>query len=59
MWELGVTVSPVDTDDWLTDTRTSYDTIADSYAGQTRAALDGTPYVRAAIRPGRGQYCSP
>jgi SAM-dependent methyltransferase len=47
--ELGVTVSPVDTDDWLTDTRTSYDTVAGSYADQTRATLDGTPYVRAAL----------
>jgi len=47
--EPGVTVSPVDTDDWLTDTRISYDTVAGSYAGQTRATLGGTPYVRAAL----------
>lgn len=49
MSEVSVTVSLVDTGDWLTDIRTSYDTVADSYAGQTRAALDGTPYVRAAL----------
>ena len=49
MSELSVTVSLVGTDDWLTDIRTSYDTVADSYAGQTREALDGTPYVRAAL----------
>jgi SAM-dependent methyltransferase len=42
-------VSPVDTDDWLTDTRISYDTVAHSYAGQMRAALDGEPYLRAAL----------
>jgi SAM-dependent methyltransferase len=47
--EVSITVSLVDTRDWLADTRTSYDTVADSYAGQTRAALDGTPYVRAAL----------
>jgi SAM-dependent methyltransferase len=49
MSEVSVNVSLVDTGDWLTDIRTSYDTVADSYAGQTRAALDGTPYVRAAL----------
>jgi SAM-dependent methyltransferase len=42
-------VSLVDTDDWLTDTRTSYDTVAESYAGQMRGALDGAPYARAAL----------
>jgi SAM-dependent methyltransferase len=41
-------VSPVDTDR-LTDTRTSYDAVADSYADHMREALDGTPYVRAAL----------
>lgn len=39
----------VDTGDWLTDTRISYDTVADSYASQLRGALDETPYVRAAL----------
>lgn len=43
------TVSPVHTDDWLADTRTSYDTVADSYAEQTRLALDNKPYIRAAL----------
>jgi SAM-dependent methyltransferase len=43
------TVSLVDTDDWLTDTRTSYDTVADSYADQLRDGLDGQPYLRAAL----------
>jgi SAM-dependent methyltransferase len=37
------------TDDWLTDTRTSYDTVADSYADQMREALDGAPFLRAAL----------
>src|ERR1039458_9242931 len=32
----------VDTGDWLTDTRISYDTVADSYASQLRGALDET-----------------
>lgn len=36
-------------DDWLADTRTSYDTVAESYAGQLRDALGGMPYVRAAL----------
>jgi SAM-dependent methyltransferase len=36
-------------DDWLEDTRTSYDTVADSYAGQLRDALAGKPYLRAAL----------
>ncbi|MGW7242969.1 class I SAM-dependent DNA methyltransferase [Streptomyces sp. NPDC054804] len=37
------------TDDWLTDTRTSYDTVAVSYADQVRDAIAGTTYVRAAL----------
>jgi SAM-dependent methyltransferase len=37
------------TDDWLSDTRTSYDTVADSYAGRLRGALDGQPYLQAAL----------
>jgi SAM-dependent methyltransferase len=36
-------------DGWLADTRVSYDTVADSYAGQMRDALDGLPYLRAAL----------
>jgi SAM-dependent methyltransferase len=43
------TVSLVEIDDWLTDTRTSYDTVADSYASQLREALDEMPYIRAAL----------
>ena len=48
-------MAPVDTDrdkgieDWLTDTRVSYDTVAASYADQMREALDAAPYVRAAL----------
>jgi SAM-dependent methyltransferase len=51
--EAGTTVAPVDMDrdieDWLTDTRVSYDTVAASYADQMREALDEAPYVRAAL----------
>jgi SAM-dependent methyltransferase len=36
-------------DDWLKDTRASYDTVAASYADHMREALDGAPYVRAAL----------
>lgn len=43
------TVSPVDTEGWLADTRTSYDTVADGYADHVRAALDGQPYIQAAL----------
>ena len=39
----------MDTDDWLADTRTSYDTVAASYADHMREALDEAPYVRAAL----------
>jgi SAM-dependent methyltransferase len=39
----------MDADDWLADTRTSYDTVAESYAGQLRDALTGLPYLRAAL----------
>jgi SAM-dependent methyltransferase len=42
-------VSLVDTDDWLADTRASYDAVADSYADQLREALDGKLYTRAAL----------
>jgi SAM-dependent methyltransferase len=34
---------------WLEDTRASYDTVADSYAEQTRHLLDETPGERAAL----------
>lgn len=42
-------VPAVDADDWLADTRTSYDTVAVSYADQLRDALAGQPYLRAAL----------
>ncbi|MFU8875369.1 class I SAM-dependent methyltransferase [Micromonospora sp. SL4-19] len=34
---------------WLADTRTSYDTVAVSYANQLRDALAGKPYLRASL----------
>lgn len=34
---------------WLADTRTSYDTVAVSYADQIRDALAGEPHLRAAL----------
>jgi SAM-dependent methyltransferase len=34
---------------WLEDTRTSYDTVAVSYADQLRDALVGEPYLQAAL----------
>lgn len=37
------------TGDWLTDTRTSYDTVADSYARLLRDALAGDPWDRALL----------
>jgi SAM-dependent methyltransferase len=37
------------TDTWLADTRTSYDTVAASYAEFVRDALDQEPYLRAAL----------
>ena len=43
------TVTPVDPDEWLTDTRASYDTVAASYADQMRDALGAMPYLRAAL----------
>ncbi|MGH3380015.1 MAG: class I SAM-dependent DNA methyltransferase [Actinoallomurus sp.] len=39
----------MDADGWLADTRTSYDTVAVSYADQLRDALAGEPYLRAAL----------
>ena len=37
------------TDDWLVDTRTSYDTDADGYAEEVRGLLAGNPYLRASL----------
>ena len=37
------------TGSWLEDTRASYDTVADSYAEQTRHLLDETPEERAVL----------
>ncbi|MBW4718630.1 class I SAM-dependent DNA methyltransferase [Saccharothrix obliqua] len=34
---------------WLEDTRTSYDTVADSYAEYVRDSLAGRPHLRAAL----------
>ncbi|MFD9734679.1 methyltransferase domain-containing protein [Umezawaea sp. NPDC059074] len=34
---------------WPTDTRTSYDTVASSYADQLRDGLSGLPHLRAAL----------
>ncbi|MFF5077689.1 class I SAM-dependent methyltransferase [Actinoplanes sp. NPDC000266] len=34
---------------WLAATRTSYDTVADSYADFVRESLSGQPYLRAAL----------
>jgi SAM-dependent methyltransferase len=39
----------VDTEGWLADTRTSYDTVAASYAEQVRNLLAEAPYERAAL----------
>jgi len=35
---------------WLDDTRTSYDTVADSYAEMVGPALDAEPYLLASLR---------
>jgi ubiquinone/menaquinone biosynthesis C-methylase UbiE len=39
----------VSADDWLADTRVSYDTVAASYADQMRQRLDAEPYLRSAL----------
>jgi SAM-dependent methyltransferase len=39
----------MDADGWLDDIRVSYDEVAISYADQLRGALDGQPYLRAAL----------
>lgn len=36
-------------DDWLTNTRTSYDTVATGYADQVRDSLAGAPFLSAAL----------
>jgi SAM-dependent methyltransferase len=38
------------TDNWLADTRTSYDTVATDYADLVRGAVAGQPHLRAALR---------
>ncbi|MDT0347630.1 class I SAM-dependent DNA methyltransferase [Streptomyces litchfieldiae] len=39
----------MNTESWLADTRTSYDTVATSYAETVRDLLDQTPYERATL----------
>jgi SAM-dependent methyltransferase len=39
----------MEADGWLADVRTSYDTVADSYAERMREALVGAPFVAAAL----------
>ena len=39
----------MDTEDWLADTRTSYDTVAENYADVVRDLLDEMPHERAAF----------
>ncbi|MBY8339180.1 class I SAM-dependent methyltransferase [Streptomyces spinosirectus] len=39
----------MNTDGWLADTRTSYDTVAVDYADQIRGALAEKPYLRATL----------
>ena len=36
-------------DNWLSDTRSSYDTDASGYAAKVRGLLDGSPYLRASL----------
>ena len=36
-------------DDWLSDTRSSYDTDASGYAEKVRGLLEGSPYLRASL----------
>ncbi len=37
------------TNDWLSDTRTSYDVDANGYAEKVRGLLEGSPYLRASL----------
>ena len=46
---LPATVQTMDGDDWLTDTRTSYDTVAASYAEQMRDSLAEVPFLLSAL----------
>ncbi len=39
----------LNTDDWMEETRASYNTVAASYADQMRNLLDETPYERAVL----------
>lgn len=45
----GLLFPGMSTDGWLADTRTSYDTVAVSYADYVRDSLDGEPYLRSAL----------
>jgi len=45
----GLPCRDMNADGWLADTRTSYDTVAVSYADQLRDALAGKPYLRATL----------
>jgi SAM-dependent methyltransferase len=46
---LGYPARAMGADGWLADTRTSYDTVAVSYADQLREVLAGEPYLRAIL----------
>jgi ubiquinone/menaquinone biosynthesis C-methylase UbiE len=41
--------APLESDHWLADTRTSYDTVAESYADFVRESLAREPYLRAML----------
>jgi SAM-dependent methyltransferase len=45
----GTNLSGMSDQGWLADTRTSYDTVAVSYADQLRDALAGKPYLRGSL----------
>lgn len=45
----GTIVPAMNSDGWLADTRTSYDTVAVSYAQLARGTLLGKPYLRMAL----------
>lgn len=45
----GLTMPSMKPDDWLADTRASYDTVALSYADQARASLAAQPHLQAAL----------
>ncbi|WP_203840385.1 class I SAM-dependent DNA methyltransferase [Winogradskya humida] len=48
----------MDGDEWLADTRASYDTVAESYAELVGRALEGQPFLRAALGLFAGQVGS-